>query len=220
MDRLNQHQTSGMMSTCVDDEVSIIVVAPKLIPRENVRVCSKSQHNRHPITDTKLASKLEKTWHRRIVENPRIWNGTKFRVDRVEMNSHSLIFHLGITCYKDFLSTNWADYASELKALGRDGGNEQMYMSDAMGVGALVVTKDDRIILIRRSQHCAEAAGCWDIPGGHAEPEVSLFAFLSNPILFVIRHIGNRVSTILLRQPLWQSCFNVISFDVIIRFRP
>ena len=46
-------------------------------------------------------------------------------------------------------------------------------MSDALGVGAFVLTSDDYVTFIRRSERVGEAQGLWDIPGGHPEPEVS-----------------------------------------------
>ena len=46
-------------------------------------------------------------------------------------------------------------------------------MADPLGVGALLVTRDEQVVLIRRSPQQAEAPGLWDIPGGHPEPKVS-----------------------------------------------
>jgi len=84
-----------------------------------------------------------------------------------------VIFNIGITSYKDFISTNWSPHATELSQLGLSHhSNSQAYMSDALGVGSLVVTDDNQVILLKRSEHLAEAAGLWDIPGGHPEPKV------------------------------------------------
>ncbi|XP_052269344.1 uridine diphosphate glucose pyrophosphatase NUDT22-like [Dreissena polymorpha] len=46
------------------------------------------------------------------------------------------------------------------------------YLSDALGVGAVVVTKDDHIVLLFRSKNCGEDVNLWDRPGGHCEPKV------------------------------------------------
>lgn len=158
----------------LDEDISIVYHANNsLIPRENVRVNSSDKFNRQTIPDVTLNAKLEKTWQKRLESNSRLWNGTKFRIHSVLTdNSGDLTFNLGVTCYKDFLSTNWADYADDLRTLGLSHGDERMYLADAMGVGALVLTLDNKVILLRRSHHVAEAPGDWDVPGGHAEPEM------------------------------------------------
>jgi len=43
-----------------------------------------------------------------------------------------------------------------------------------VGVGALVLTADDKVITMKRSANCGEAPGLYDIPGGHPEPEVEI----------------------------------------------
>ena len=45
-------------------------------------------------------------------------------------------------------------------------------MSDALGVGAFLESSDGQVVLMKRGEHLAEAAGLWDIPGGHPEPQV------------------------------------------------
>ena len=45
-------------------------------------------------------------------------------------------------------------------------------MSDALGVGAFLVSSDEQVVLMKRGEHLAEAPGLWDIPGGHPEPQV------------------------------------------------
>lgn len=118
---------------------------------------------------------IDSTWVKRTNENPKLYNGSKFRVDSVHHNGHILELNIGLTCYRDFLGTNWSSNASALQKLGkRDHNNTQAYMSDAMGVGAFVKTSDNKVIFLKRSIYCGEAAGLWDIPGGHAEPQVCI----------------------------------------------
>lgn len=45
-------------------------------------------------------------------------------------------------------------------------------MSDALGVGAFLESADNKVVFLKREKHLAEAAGLWDIPGGHPEPQV------------------------------------------------
>ncbi|OWF45666.1 nucleoside diphosphate-linked moiety X motif 22-like [Mizuhopecten yessoensis] len=119
---------------------------------------------------------IESIWEKRRLENPKLFNGTKFRLHSVSHESNGpgckTTFNLGITCYRDFISTNWAPNAEDILRKGeQDYNNTQAFMSDAMGVGALVQTTDNHVIFLKRSIHCGEAKGLWDIPGGHAEPQ-------------------------------------------------
>jgi len=41
------------------------------------------------------------------------------------------------------------------------------------GVGCVLLTSDNQIVLLKRSGECAEAPLLYDVPGGHPEPGVS-----------------------------------------------
>lgn len=119
---------------------------------------------------------IDVIWNDRVRQNPKLFNGTKFRVHDVtnsdEDEKHVVLF-LGVTDYKEYLGTNWAPNVKELQLKGTElHKNSQAFLSDALGVGASVITKDNFLILLWRSEHCAEAPATWDVPGGHAEPKV------------------------------------------------
>ncbi|KAL6473982.1 hypothetical protein MHYP_G00175430 [Metynnis hypsauchen] len=83
-----------------------------------------------------------------------------------------LCLQLGLTCYKDFLGTNWSQEAVSLQRRGEvEFGDPQALLAQPLGVGAVLVTSDGQVVLLRRSQRVAEAAGLLDIPGGHPEPK-------------------------------------------------
>jgi len=67
----------------------------------------------------------------------------------------------------------------------------QVYMSDALGVGAFLVSSDEQVVLMKRGEHLAEAPGLWDIPGGHPEPQVRSSTCCN---LFYLRQGGNILS--------------------------
>lgn len=84
-----------------------------------------------------------------------------------------LTLRLGLTCYKDYLGTNWSRRAAELCHQGEaEFGDPLALLAQPLGVGAVLCTSDSQVVLIRRSQKVAEAGGLLDIPGGHPEPKV------------------------------------------------
>lgn len=84
-----------------------------------------------------------------------------------------LTLHLALTCYMDFLGTNWSSDAQALQERGgREYGDTEAYLAQPLGVGAALQCKDDRFVLLRRSLKVGEAPGQLDVPGGHPEPKV------------------------------------------------
>lgn len=85
----------------------------------------------------------------------------------------ALTLKMGLTCYKDYLGTNWSCRSAELRQQGgAEYGDPLALLAQPLGVGAILCTADDKVVLIRRSRKVAEAAGFLDIPGGHPEPKV------------------------------------------------
>lgn len=93
--------------------------------------------------------------------------------DALRRNTAPLLtLRLGLTCYKDFLGTNWSQGARELRQRGEaEFGDPLALLSQPLGVGGVLCTSDGQVVLIRRSQRVAEAVGLLDIPGGHPEPK-------------------------------------------------
>uniref|UniRef100_A0A3Q3W4R3 Nudix hydrolase domain-containing protein n=1 Tax=Mola mola TaxID=94237 RepID=A0A3Q3W4R3_MOLML len=103
---------------------------------------------------------------------PWLFNGSKFRLHSFFLSGPLLTLKLGLTCYKDYLGTNWSCRAAELCQLGEAKfGDRLALLAQPLGVGGILCTDDDRVVLIRRSMRVAEAGGLLDIPGGHPEPK-------------------------------------------------
>ncbi|XP_034545582.1 uridine diphosphate glucose pyrophosphatase NUDT22 [Notolabrus celidotus] len=84
-----------------------------------------------------------------------------------------LTLRLGLTCYKDYLGTNWSCRVAELRRQGEVEFSDPLaLLAQPLGVGGVLCTGDGQVVLIRRSQKVAEAGGLLDIPGGHPEPKV------------------------------------------------
>ena len=158
----------------MDPHVQIMYAVPGglFVEREKLKVKLSSLYNRKTLPP-EYESTIDGIWEERKRKNPKLWNGTKFRIESVDQENSSPVFNLGITDYKEFICTNWSPNAKVYHQLGTENfNNTQVYMSDALGVGALVETNDNKMILLRRSIHVGEATGLWDVPGGHPEPEV------------------------------------------------
>lgn len=155
-----------------DGDISIMFQAiDKLIKANTCQIKANRIYNRCHLVSPLSESHVEQVWTDRLNQNPRLYNATKFRLHSATMTD-SLYLQLGITCYKDFLGTNWSPVSSDILEMGkRHHGNSQAYMSDAVGVGAFLLTVDGKMVMIKRSAHCGEAPGLWDIPGGHPEPQ-------------------------------------------------
>jgi hypothetical protein len=162
----------------MDPHVVIMYAVPrgKFVGRTKLRVRLSSDFNRKPLPPD-FEDCLDQLWNEKKALNPKLWNGTKFRIESVEHEGNNPVFNLGLSDYKDFICTNWSPNAKLYHELGeKHHNNTQAYMSDALGVGSLVETSDGFMILLKRSAHVGEAVGLWDIPGGHPEPEVYFMA--------------------------------------------
>lgn len=161
----------------MDDADVCVMYAPAnggFIARDKVRVKLSHCYDRKSLPEPN-ESKICTLWQSRLSTNKKLWNGTKFRLASIKEDAGTVIFNIGITCYRDFIGTNWSPEASLFQRLGGDNWNDrQAYMSDALGVGSLIETADSKAIFLRRSQICGEAVGLYDIPGGHPEPQVGL----------------------------------------------
>ncbi|XP_032819872.2 uridine diphosphate glucose pyrophosphatase NUDT22 isoform X1 [Petromyzon marinus] len=165
--------TSGENGAMHDPDISLMLVAPSAacMPLENVRVELSSRYCRAVLPEHE--PRVSEIWQARMRHQPWLYNGSKFRLHSAEMEADgTLRMRLGLTCYRDFLGTNWAAEARRLQEHGeRDAGSSQAYLAEPLGVGAVLVTADGQGVFLRRSHMVGEAAGQIDIPGGHPEPK-------------------------------------------------
>ena len=157
----------------MDHEVEIMFCKPKRMQLDRNSTCVRNSvtFNRHELDD--VDAEIDQIWKERLKENPKLYNGTKFRLDSINLNTDNVIFNVGITCYRDFIGTNWSPDANSIQLKGEImHQNKQAFMSDALGVGSLLLSSDNYVTFQKRSLNCGEACGLWDIPGGHPEPKV------------------------------------------------
>lgn len=116
----------------------------------------------------------EKIWEEKTRNNTRLYNAEKFRLhDYVTGNNNKLTLQLGLTDYKSIICTNHYENVETFYEYGIENYNDKFAcLANGLGVGAIVITSDDYIVLNRRASWVGESPGSIDTPGGHAEPEV------------------------------------------------
>jgi hypothetical protein len=127
--------------------------------------------------------RILETWRKRLQANPKFFNGTKFRLQNISINTDPdgkdepdqvLELGLGISDYASYLGTNWNPDTAFVETLKRAGevefGDSSAYFASPLGNAALVITDDECVPFIQRSMRTAEFASWWDVPGGHPEP--------------------------------------------------
>ncbi|KAI1898677.1 hypothetical protein AGOR_G00074840 [Albula goreensis] len=182
----------------MDPEVSLLLhCAPwKGLREEQVQVELSEKYNRNRATE--VEQHIEEVWTERVTREPWLFNGAKFRLfsasltpppscnavcgagdiyhgaqKEKERDEHTqLTLQLGLTCYKDFLGTNWSAGVGALMRRGvAEFGDAHAFLAQPLGVGGVLQTMDGLVVMLRRSQKVAEAPGLLDIPGGHPEPK-------------------------------------------------
>ena len=146
---------------------------------EDVAISLSHNYDRKAAND-QFEADIERAWTDRKEKNPFLFNGSKFRLHGVSHEEgEPVTLLLGQTCYKDYVCTNMNNnHWRFLRDYGkREYGNDHACFSDALGVGSVVETSDNKLVFIRRSHQVYEDPGHLDTPGGHAEPSVSTACF-------------------------------------------
>ncbi|XP_055521774.1 uridine diphosphate glucose pyrophosphatase NUDT22 isoform X1 [Leucoraja erinacea] len=156
----------------MDPDITLLLQCPEPggWSQDRVQAELSPDNNRRPLP--KHEPTIAAAWDSRRRDKPWLFNGAKFRFHSARRRGELLALRLGLTCYRDYLGTNWSPEAPALQRRGlEDLGDSQAYMADPLGVGAMMFTADHSFVFLRRSQEVAEAAGQVDIPGGHPEPK-------------------------------------------------
>ncbi|XP_030074325.1 uridine diphosphate glucose pyrophosphatase NUDT22 isoform X1 [Microcaecilia unicolor] len=168
----SSYHAKGTLGAAMDPEISIMFQCPFQagFTEDMVRVEISPRYNRCILPE--YEPQIAAIWENCCRNKPWLFNGSKFRVHSVAMERGVLIFRFGLTCYRDFIGTNWSSQAAYLQQQGQaDFEDSQAYLAEPLGVGAMLHTADDYFVFLRRSLHVGEAPGLIDIPGGHPEPK-------------------------------------------------
>ena len=162
------------MESLIDESSSWeLLVDAKCSQMENV-TANFSLSNARKLFPT-IEQTMETLWQEQLKRNDRLYNLSKFRLLDATVDESKIHLNIGITDYKEMICTNHLTCIEEIQKYGELHYNDRhACFGDALGVGGVVVTQDDFIVLIKRSNWVAESQGCYDTPGGHAEPEEML----------------------------------------------
>ena len=115
----------------------------------------------------KLRDLIEEEWQKAEIRmtkrNGLFFPGDLCRLNRYEVTENELHLFLGLTHFKELLGTNLS-HAIIHKLLGEE------YMSNGLGVRAVIRTQDEKIIMGQRSEKVVEAAGYYHLCGGYIKP--------------------------------------------------
>ena len=176
-----------MEEFCSHHGCEILYVPPLEGTADKIRVEFSPNFNRKIIAD--IEPLIEKNWLQLKKElGDKLYNDDKFRIHSIkETEGNIAVVEVGITDYKSYVGTNMGNDLNVFVARGmEDFCNKKACVSDALGVGSIVLTADNYLLLVRRSFEVAEGQGMTDFPGGHAEPKAlysSLFTLLGHFIL-------------------------------------
>lgn len=108
-----------------------------------------------------------------LLANSRLYAGRKYRLASACQYEDTLHLYLGETDYITYLATNYnKELNDKLIKIGLiDYGDQDAYLSNAIGNVAVVLTIDGKTVLVERSTNVATFQGWFDLPGGHPEPD-------------------------------------------------
>jgi hypothetical protein len=124
---------------------------------------------------TDIQKKLDERWNELLNDAKPgriLHNASKFRLHSVEIktnehdNSIQAILNLGLTDYKSFICTQQQNLPNEIRQH-----ITEENLAHPLGVGTLLQTSDDYVVLVKRSSACIDLPNMYDIPGGHTEPQ-------------------------------------------------
>lgn len=116
-----------------------------------------------------IQTKLDRRWDELINEKKAgrvLYNQSKFRLHSVSTKDNQIVLNLGLTDYKGFICTQQQTIPNDIRQYIQEDN-----LAHPLGVGSLLITADDMIVLIKRSSACLDSPNLYDIPGGHAEPD-------------------------------------------------
>lgn len=124
-----------------------------------------------------LEREISAFWQQKLAQsgtNRLLYNGTLCRLIRWQCAQEMLRLELGITNYQQLL------YSNHVLENIKDG-DTAPFNAAALGVSIVLVSADEQILLMQRSESVGEFPGCLDVFGGHIEPEHHMTNSIPDP---------------------------------------
>jgi 8-oxo-dGTP pyrophosphatase MutT (NUDIX family) len=155
----------------------VVLAIPQGIQEHDVSIHFAHENDRQSSSDVNQEEQIDNIWKQRTTANSSLFNGTKFRFERVsrirpssvsttkqhENKNSSITVSLGVTDYKSFLGTNCSLHWELLSP---------NCLASPLGNAAIVETCDKKVVLLKRSGNVGEMPHTIVMPGGHPEPEM------------------------------------------------
>ena len=166
------HPTS--VAVMADEPYSLLMSPPddaNAIQLASIKVTFTSTANRK--SQAAEGAGIEASWAEAREKQPRLFDKSKFRLASIRWTNGAINIDLGLTSYKDYVGTNRLP-VERRTALEADGerlyGDPTAFLSNALGVEAVLETSDGQIVLLRRSTAVTGGHGLYNGPSGHPEP--------------------------------------------------
>ncbi|TFJ81716.1 hypothetical protein NSK_006965 [Nannochloropsis salina CCMP1776] len=204
-------------------------IFPFPFSEEDVEIDFNPCYGRLSHPDSRLEANIDSTWDRLSEEREAqgcsaLFNAVKFRlagcllVKGGEARPMKLLLELWLTDYKTARGTNHASIAPLLQADGLATHKDaQVYLSQKLGVSAILCTQDGDLVFIERStKGVADFQGYIDTPGGHPEPgNLGLVFPLSPPSASaLIQTLHDPANAALLKQRIRHEIFTSAAQEV------
>jgi len=172
---------------------------PRMLSEEEVKIDFRPCFGRLPHPNPEVEGRVESTWaevarQRQADGWSALFNASKFRLAGCRVvggggggggdgGTMRLVLEVWLTDYKTARGTNHHPDVARVQADGQAAhGDPGAYLSQKVGVSALLCTADGDLIFISRSvKGCADFQGYIDTPGGHSEPANVGLAFPPAP---------------------------------------
>jgi len=141
--------------------IEIILTTPNGKPCSRDEITAIFSYKFNCLSNDFIEEKVDAIWEGKCNSNNRLYNRSKFRFSGLSYNDQIIIFKIGLTSYKELMGTNCnREFGLELVDLGKkDHSNASAYLSNGLGVGALLITKDGFVVFIKRAMWTGEEQG-------------------------------------------------------------
>ena len=125
--------------------------------------------NARPTFIMKQREEIDRCWNDMLRRGWKMRPDPLYRLTNFSLKNGILALHLGLTNYKEYMGTNVSHPEWSLEY-------GEKTMSNALSVSAVAETKDEKIIIERRSQNVGEDRGYYHTkPSGHPHPPEGIF---------------------------------------------